>query len=337
VHPFEERPLEQLAGSTYDLVVATAGFEPRAIAIPEALGEVSGRRVAVEFPDRHIESYDANRQWYDNHGYELKKDWGAEFLPAVKEWLSDLATADWDQPPCVAIDVSSMTRSRIASVVQAVFELPSRQAIRVDFLYAPATFTEPKQPPPAFLNLDVVSPFFAGGIDAGMETALLVGLGYEPYKAAGTVENLEPSKVVLLVPHGSDPRYLNAVLKENDGLLSGPLGPERIDYQVADPFDTFATLESLAYDLLAAGYVPAMVPFGPKIFALCRCLAALMHVDSVPVWRVTYREDEPPYAAIADGHAYGLTLEAKPLGRQARDETTHPAGDVGLEDPSGDT
>lgn len=317
VHPFPQRALDEPWEQSYDLVIATVGFEPRATAIPQALGSDHARMVAVAFPDRHVHKYETNRDWYEGAGYEVSQAWGEQFLPAVKSWLKELAGQDWGEPVKVAVDVSSMTRARIADVVQAISELPDQQPLSADFLYAPASFTEPKDPPPSILKLDPVSPFFAGGLDAGMETALLVGLGYEPHKAAGTVENLEPSKVVLLVPHGSDSRYLEAVEKYNEGLLKGPLPkPERIDYDVRDPFDTFAILESLAYDLIQEGFVPAMVPFGPKIFALCSCVAALMHVDEVPVWRVTYAADEAPHPAEAEGRAYGLTLEAKPLGRR---------------------
>lgn len=316
VHPWIARELPDLAGERWDAALASIGFEPRASAIARHLPAVDGPRVAVEFKVRREHAYPDNLAFFNDGGWTVTQDWDdLEFLRMVKALLEDLAGRGGEHVPRVAVDVSSMTRARIAAVVQALWELRDDAAVIADFLYAPAVFTEPVAPPPAILRLEPVSAYLSGSLDALPDVLLIVGLGYEPYKAAGTVEFLEPREVMVFVPEGPDEKYLNRVHRANAGLLDGPLDPERIHYAVSDPFDAFSSLESVVYDRLQQpGWLPALVPLGPKIFAVCVCVAAALHVEDVPVWRVSFRTDEPAHPHEAAGPVYGLTVEMKPVG-----------------------
>lgn len=183
----------------------------------------------------------------------------------------------------------------------------------VDFLYAPAEFKPPGDLPAGVLSLAPVSPYFAGVIQTRSAPQPLVGLGYEPFKAAGALESLEVRQPILYIPEGFDPRFRPAVLQANDGLIHSHERPEIVDFLVSEPFELYALLEGQLRGLLSNGDVPAVIPLGPKIFALCACLAAASHHPHVQVWRASFEHREPTTPHRADGWVCGLSVARGPV------------------------
>lgn len=313
IAPLEATTLDALNGSAYDWMLASVGYEPRATAVATALVR-DGRGTAVGFPTGHVLAYDDNAETFNDLGMEVLERGDDEFPAVVADLLARSAVGelrdDGRRRPRLAVDVSSMTRTRIAAVVQALAELPAGAQIGVDFLYAPATFREPEAPPPAILRRDPVSGFFAGSLAMG-DSTVMIGLGYEQHKAASTIEDFGPSRVVAFVPEGEDERFLEAVLVANAGVLEGPLRPDEERYRLDDPYATMQRLEALCFDALYRDdpRMPVLVPLGPKIFAVCCLLVGALHVEDVAVWRVSYWELEPPVAAEAAGAVYGLKVD----------------------------
>jgi hypothetical protein len=312
IAPYPATRLSELDGCTYISTVASVGYEPRSIAIARALGD-AGRGSAVEFSHAHVLAFEENSDGFRELGWETVSGTEEEFPRWVADFLALNAAGELPSSakrPRVAVDISSMTRTRIAATVQALAELPAPLQIGVDFLYAPAAYSDPQTQPPAILHRAPVSPYYAGDLAMG-ETTVLVGLGYEQHKAASTIEDFGPNDVVAFIPEGSDRRYLDAVLDANSGVLEGPLAPTRESYAVEDPFATFRRLEALCFDRLyrEQPQTPVLVPLGPKIFAACCLLVGAMHREHVAVWRVSYRRDEPPAAAQAAGELFGLRVD----------------------------
>lgn len=308
VSPWPARHLVDLFEERYSSVVASVGFEPRCTAIAASLGgQTAG--TAVEFAESQVLGYFDNRVWFENAGWTVRSEWGEAFLPWIRGHVL-AASAGPGPRPRIAIDVSSMTRTRIAALVQVLCELPAERQISVDLLYAPAPYTPPPPPPAAFLQRTPVSPYFAGGLDT-TDVTVVLGLGYEQHKAASTIEDFGPVKVVAFVPEGRDDRYLAAVRDANQGILRGPTRPREVLYPVHDPYATFSMLEALTYDALVGreGPPPAMVPLGPKIFAACCLLVAALYVEHVAVWRVSFGARETPVAHAASGEVYGLRID----------------------------
>jgi hypothetical protein len=309
--PWDNRPLSALGEiKTHDALLASVGYEPRSRVIAGALGQLPPEAVAVEFSDNQTDTYRESLDWFNARAFHVNREYNDAFLPWLQSWMRGLA-ADGDRVR-VAVDISSMNRPRIAAVVQVLSELPSDTRMSVDFLYAPSHFEQPVDLPPGVLSLRPVSSYFTGPLGSQSSPVALAGLGYEPHKAPGALESLEIRRVLAYVPVGPHPDFRDAVINANEGLLGGPEAPPRIEYDVLDPFDCVMRLDGRVNGLLHLGEVPALVPLGPKIFALCECLVAAMHHPFVAVWRASFDTDERPIRRRDEGVVCGITVRLEP-------------------------
>jgi hypothetical protein len=112
-------------------------------------------------------------------------------------------------------------------------------------------------------------------------------MGYEPERAAGAIDVLEPVRAIPFFPIGVDERFERDVEAANAQVLELPNVDSPHAYRIVEPFQCFATLESLISELVRAGHRPVVLPFGPKIFALASMLAAAVRSPVTPVWRVS--------------------------------------------------
>lgn len=154
----------------------------------------------------------------------------------------------------------------------------------------------------------VIDRFTGWSGEPELPASVIVGVGYEPDKVLGILEFLEPATVWVWVPHGKDERFLQAIMKSNDGLWDYVSPDRRIEYGVLNPYETFVRLESLCYGLVRRTR-PVIVPFGPKIFALLSMLVALHWPDELSVWRVSGEQAETPHDTEAEGTISGLRVE----------------------------
>jgi hypothetical protein len=308
IKPFAARDLAAAAETPYASALASLGFEQRCREIPEAL-DVTG--VAVPFDDRHDLDFKANLAFFTAAGWQMPKLGEDEFFDWVATWLAAL-TED-GATPRIAVDVSSMSRRRIADVVEAIFSLPPEAELDVDFLYTPADFETPRPElePPIF-KVAPVSDYFAGWWNA-LEKPLfvIVGLGYELQMAAGALDLLEPQETQVFVPRGNDPDYLEAVTVANRGLEDWcGIEAKEVFYEVADPFACFRQLEAKVGRIEKTRRV-AMLPLGPKIFALLVTLTAALHPMTSQVIRVTAGDHQKALPRKSDGSLFGITLSIK--------------------------
>ncbi len=307
VQPFIERALEEVGQESYDLVLATLGYEQRATAIAESVGEAHHRAVCGFDHHREI-SYADNRAWFADNGYDVEEPGDANFGYWVSTWFGEaIGSASGDgRPVRVAIDISSMTRDRIACCLEAALLTGKSDPLAVDFLYAPAEYHDPPAEPDFTASIEPVTSFFRGWTPDPMRPPVaLVGLGYEIDKAVGAKEYLELKDLWAFISEGGDTRYADKV-RENNELLWDEVELDRIiEYPLSDPYGVFVLLESQLFGILRQGRV-LMLPMGPKIFALASMVAALHHHPEVGVWRV--RQKETPVPRVANGKLYGLTV-----------------------------
>jgi hypothetical protein len=153
--------LASIGGDHYDAAIASLGFETRCRQIPEALGHLANTAV-IPFDDRHELAYKTNERWFREHSWERIEIPEEEIVEWAQTWLRGLC-ARRPEPTRVAVDVSSMSRPRIAAVIEAMLSLPQQAQVEVDLLYTPAEFSPPdrSQDPPVF-NVAPVSDHFAG-------------------------------------------------------------------------------------------------------------------------------------------------------------------------------
>lgn len=306
VRAFPARRLDEAPRGRYDVLLATLGYEPRAVAVAQALGKIPCA-AAPGFEHDHEFAYEDNRKWFDAQGFDVREPKAEEYRNWLQEWLHNaLEDPAVGRPVRIAIDISSMTRDRIAIALETAVELSATYALEVDFLYAPAEYREPPVEPDFTASIEPVTSFFRGWTrDPSRQSVAVVGLGYEIDKAVGAKEYLELKDLWAYIAHGGDERFAEKV-RDNNELLWMEVDDHRIvRYHLSDPYGVFVQLESQLFGILRRGRA-LMLPMGPKIFALCSLLAAMHHHPEVGVWRV--RQSETPQPREPNGELLGLTV-----------------------------
>lgn len=310
IHAFAPRRIRDLKEQRYDAFLASLGYEERSSQIPEVLTPPT-IRTAVPFGDRHECHWEANKQWYDKTDWdqpELSED---DFSPWVDSWIRDLAGGSARR---LGVDVSSMSRRRIAAVVETLLTLDSEDRLAVDFLYTPAEFGPPASgaDPPVF-EVAPVSSYFAGWwSDLELPLVAIIGVGYELELASSAIDTLEPGGAEVFMPDGEDERFREEVLKANKGLMSTKIVREPAStYLVSDPFTCFRQIEASLKEVESTNRV-SLVPLGPKIFAVCSMLVAGMYPDSAQVIRVSAGERQEAIDRRSNGKVCGLTVVVAP-------------------------
>lgn len=296
VEPIESDCLEK----EYDLFVGAVGYERRSRHALEKL-QTSGRLLAkvigVMFAANKILDFETNTQAFVDSGAEIID------IGKLRDTLElALVECEVSEVKCL-VDISSMTREQMATIVSCIRDFVSREKIEIvlDFVYSVAKFTEPVgEFGPVGFHGPVLPEF--GGIDFDQKLGinLILGLGYEVDIALGVLETMEPDRVIVFVPNGFDPRFHSEVIKANSRLFAGIAHNRVIQYPVYGPVQTFNLLAGLCAGLDDA-YRTVLVPFGPKIFSLMCILLNIMSDGRFPVWRVSPLDMTEPRLSEPDG------------------------------------
>lgn len=299
------RPLpDDWAKEEYCLFIAVIGYEKRARFIAETMAPASKQRGACGFETQQVLEYQANTDWMASHGFDVSHTAEIEF----DDWLgTQLAKVEvLEGLGRILVDISSMTRFRVASVILAIEKHFSFDAI-VTFVYSLAKFSTPQEATFPNSHVGPVRPEFAGWWqEPDLAVAAVVGLGYEEDKALGAVEHLQAGEVWAFIPESPIAEYTQELQSANRTLLETVESKHQLPYHVQDPFECFARLESLVFGLSQSSNV-VLLPFGPKIFSLCSLLVGRLH-QRVPVWRVSAEGQEPAVNREASGAVYGLEV-----------------------------
>jgi hypothetical protein len=314
VAPYPTTNLSDIATRGYESLLCSLGYESRSRALAERLGSaVGGPSIyAAAFEHSHNDVYVENRDALESFRAEIFEVTDDEFRDWAFDWLG--ATGDRR----IAIDISSMSRPRIAALVEAL-ELTGRDDLLADFLYVPQVYQGPAQPSEAPAALGPVSAAFAGwSPDIEQPVVIIFGLGYEPLRAAAAIDALEPALAVPFFPIGRDEAFIKDVEFANAGILGlenqGVTPPRQ--YRIEDPFTCFAELDALLSKYLEReGARPLLLPLGPKIFALICLLASAVHQHAVPVWRASPGQLEEPVDRSPEDVLVTLRVSASPIGQ----------------------
>jgi hypothetical protein len=289
----------------YDVAIGTVGYEQRARYVFENIGARGASCVACGFSDQRVLAYDDNSRWFESHGFRVDHKPDSEYAG----WLSNAFNLTSERASLrVLVDISSMTRVRLARLIEFFTSQAVERPIVATFVYSLAAYTAP--PEAALYNSHVgpVTPMFAGWWEEpDRASAAIVGLGYEEDKALGAVEHLQSSYVWLFVPSSEIAEYSDALARANKTLLDSVPSARTLQYRVHDPYSSFVKLESLVYGV-SRTHNAVLLPFGPKLFALSALLVAAQH-RNVAVWRVSAEGLEPAVDRSASGFVYGLEVE----------------------------
>ena len=179
----------------------------------------------------------------------------------------------------------------------------------VHCVYTVAEFIKPPEVQYPIVECGPVTPWFSGWYaDPSVPTVAVFGAGYEQDQVIGVLDVLEAADVRVFVPVGPDERYSASVNRANATLWEEVPRAHRMKYSVLDPYQTFIRVESLLYGL-SAGKRTVVVPFGPKIFAVCCMLASASTDPPVPLWRVSTGQGEPARERRPTAHLCGIAAE----------------------------
>jgi hypothetical protein len=298
----------------YDALVATVGFESRATHIAQVLADRAGQVWAFDYQQNHVHSYNANRHFFQDAIIEEPESAYRKSLMLLVEQLRGNLPIDSQgqaRVPRIAVDISCMDRDRLARTVLALTQ-DQTEVLQVDFLYSFGIFDENLVGSEGTVLVNRPVEGLEGwptDPDAGL--VCLLGLGFESRLALAAVETLEPSRIIVLVPRGEDPRYDAVVDKRNHGLLVDETLAGRHDYDVQDLLQTVLDLDASVTTLTRRGRV-VIVPLGPKTLVLAATLVAIAHPTNVTVWRLSADDGRTPEDRVASGSIAGLTLDVRP-------------------------
>jgi hypothetical protein len=295
----------EIRTTKYSLFVAAVGFERRARFVASLMNPKAATKLATAFPDRHVHAFDSNLRWFQKHGFDIDEISTNAFQGYAQQKLGGVPTGEG--PMRILVDISSQSRHRIAAIVAVIQSLKCEQPIEVDFVYAFSKFSPPQEEGPLEVIRPVLPEFAGWSSSPEQPTAAILGLGYELNKAVGALEFIEPARVWAFEPNGGDRRYASARRRANANLWNSLPEISRVPYKIAQPAQLFVILESLIFGLLQS-YRPIVIPFGPKIFALCSVIVASVHFPRVAVWRATTGEGGPPVDHVPSGEIAGLRV-----------------------------
>jgi hypothetical protein len=298
----------ELVQTRYSAFMAAVGFETRARFVAESKMPTSDLKFACAFDNNKEHAYFDNLDWYERNQYDVEEHGDDQFESWCKKTLTAAQSVERDTLR-LGIDISSMSRFRIAALVATLSELDTVKPVDVDFFYAPSQFVAPlKEEGPIIICEPVLDKFAGWSLEPEQPTVAVFGLGYEYDKALGALEYIEPGSVWAFMPYGEDPRYEAGVTIANEAFRESVPPSQVFEYNVDQPLDCYRNLESLLHGKLKTSK-PILIPFGPKIFALNCLLVACLYYPSVAVWRVSSGPFEPAVDRVSNGKIVGVRVE----------------------------
>lgn len=295
----------------YGGLFCSLGYETRSRAIAEAFARDHDPSLlsAAGFVKGHECRYEENRDFFESLGVAAPDIDDAAFAASFETWLRSLSDA-----PRLAVDISSMTRPRIAAIVETLVRTSPDVEIEMDLLYVPAKYEKPPAPVDASTALEPVIPWFAGwDADPSEPVCVIFGLGYEPERAAGAIDELDPLAAIPYFPVGLVDEFSSDVKAANAQVLGLPKVQAPVEYAVGDPFRTFVALEALVSQLEREESRPLLLPLGPKIFAAVAMAVSAQRQPPTPVWRVSPGPFDPPRDRQPEDLAVSLRLSTRPM------------------------
>ena len=274
----------------YDLAIGAVGYEKRSRFFFEAVRPAAEIRIAAAFDMQQIFSFEENVTWFEQNDFEVNVVRDRDYSRWLASSLQRVVAQGKSQINVIA-DISSLSRVRIAHLISTLRDSPLEVELVLDVVYCLAKYVPPLSQLNPNSHVGPVTEAFAGWwSEPDRQLSAIVGLGYEQEKALGAVEYLEAQEVWVFEPKSVIRDYSKAIEVSNTGLLADIKEDHRFQYRIEDPFACLSNLRSLTLGLSARSNV-VLLPFGPKIFALCSFIVGASLKD-VAVWRVSAQNQE---------------------------------------------
>jgi hypothetical protein len=301
----------------WDLLIASVGYETRARFVSQELTGFCARVMAWTFEDHRELSFDRNLSFFQKIGAIVLDESEVAFRKSLLQTLLDDMDTHPSAPGSVfrlAADISSMTRQRVAHLMQTcLVQLPTLTGrdCQLTLLYAPAHYSPAVGTEGPIRVSEPIRGFEGWAIEPEKPSVCVIGLGFEHQLALAAIEQLEPAETWLFLPEGVDERYDAQLLACNSYLLNDVPPHRVIRYDVESPYVTYLRLESLLAEL-SVDSRPVVVPLGPKVFAALALTSALTHQPEITVWRLSADVAREAIDRQPVGHIVGLTISTEP-------------------------
>lgn len=301
------REWQAIRKADFDIAIFACGYEARSTFISKEIDGEIGTLAVLDYKSFDEGSYNTNSEYFEQLSnveridVSGQKDARCAIVALIAKIASESSQA---KATNVLFDISSCSRSTLAQSLLALASLP----VVVTFVYAVSEWFEPPVDEPASSFSEPVLGDLAGWSDnLTSPPCAIVGLGFEPGRALGTIDYLEVPEVRLFLPDGPDSRFKAAVTDAN-GLLLDEIGERTIPYDVRDPSDIHQKLFSLISGLIPH-FRPIIIPFGPKIFAVVSMLLAVRSFSSLCIWRTSSGNDSLPKDRDASGEVIAFQYD----------------------------
>jgi hypothetical protein len=292
----------------YRVFFAAIGYEDRCRHQVEQGYAQGALGFACAFDDNQVLSFSRNRSFFENEQFEIQESGDLAFSAWFKACLNKCIDPQEEGTIRIAIDISSQSRFRLATMFSVLSNYESLVNLEVDFLYSPSKFYKYTEHNAPILFCEPVLPEYAGWSEhPELPTTACVGMGIEPDKALGAIEFLDAARVWAFRPIGPDTRFASAVDRANRALLNLLPRTNVLDYPVLDPFNTLIDLSGLIQSSISEEKI-VLMPLGPKIFSVICFVVANLFYPRVSVWRVSSGKFEPAVNHKAEGEVIGLRV-----------------------------
>ena len=302
----------------YDCYICALGYESRSIHAASYVGEVSEKRIAVGFDYHHCGALESNRSWFEARGYLewLQSDsfdspflTDEQFSEFARQVMGLLTESPPNRPLRLCIDISCFSTVRLALLLEAIDEYPSKLGTHVDFVYAAGKGYDANQEPTQIEIAGPVTIRYAGWtVEPDMPVHAVFGLGLEYEKAVGAFELLNPSDAFAFATLGTS-ASLDKHLTDANRLFFPLIDTQkRFSFRIDRTLELYHRVQSLVHGILREAR-PVLVPMGPKIFTLVSLLIAEAQIPRVSVWRISTGRSGEPIDIEPTGPISGLSVE----------------------------
>ncbi|MDQ0540295.1 hypothetical protein QF011_002865 [Curtobacterium flaccumfaciens] len=290
----------------YDALFAACGYEARSSFVSQAMRRRFDAIFAYAYSGPERFDYGINRSFFEENASVRFAGSAQLFAAMVESDLRSVVTPG--RGATVAIDISSFDRDRLSKIVRVLDRVGAEQSLKVDFLYSAARFDSHESSADETVMVNGPLEGYEGwAVDPSAPVACVIGLGFENVLALAALETLEPARTVAFVAQSEDERFRDRVVLDNDQLMrSGELSV--VGYDLLQPFDIVHKVESVVHSLLGR-YRVALIPLGPKLFALACLLVAQAYGENVTIWRVSADDGREPVDRVPTGRVAVLSVQ----------------------------
>ena len=271
-----------------DLLLYTVGYETRS---GYAVQHVSANdHIAMHYDEIDQFSYKSNLRFASERSHALlnvKQSDENEIYEQIDHKLAALAKSN-SGPLVVGLDISSMQKELISSILSQLFLLSNSHDISLKIIYSSGEYKPPPKQSGVYTDFHPISGLEGWTIYPENPLTVVLGLGYEQDQAAGVLEYFDPSGAWAFLPMGDDDRFLESVKESNESLWNFELLKDHcfLNYKVDQPGLLFSEVRGLI-DALRRRSRVAIVPAGPKIYSAVAILVALELESEVSLWRAS--------------------------------------------------